>query len=69
MIDVIALRQSFERREIEQIRWIDGADNPADAMTKSSPNQALTKFIDDALSIRKDSSVDRPSPCDGSTYV
>ena len=61
MIDVMALRQSYERREIEEIRWINGADNPADAMTKSSPNQALTRFIDNnELSIRIDGSVDRP---------
>ncbi|KHJ30413.1 hypothetical protein EV44_g3740 [Erysiphe necator] len=70
MIDVMALRQSYERREIEEIRWIDGADNPADAMTETLPNQALTKFIDkNTLSIRIDGSVDRPSPNDGSTYV
>jgi hypothetical protein len=29
MIDIIALRQSYERREITEIRWIDGKDNPA----------------------------------------
>lgn len=70
MIDVMALRQSYERREIEEIRWINGVDNPADAMTKSSPNQALTRFIDNnTLSIRMDGSVDRPSPSNGSTYV
>jgi hypothetical protein len=45
MIDIIALRQSYERREITEIRWIDGKDNPADAMTKSTPNKALEKFI------------------------
>lgn len=45
MIDVMALRQSYERREITEVRWIDGRDNPADSMTKKNPSQALTKLI------------------------
>jgi hypothetical protein len=45
MIDIMALRQSYERRELMEIRWINGQDNPADAMTKSNPNRALEKFI------------------------
>ncbi|KAF7572902.1 hypothetical protein PtrM4_078070 [Pyrenophora tritici-repentis] len=28
MIDIMALRQSYERREITEIRWINGEDNP-----------------------------------------
>ncbi|KHJ32825.1 hypothetical protein EV44_g3648 [Erysiphe necator] len=68
MIDVMSLRQSYERREIEEFRWINGADNPADAMNKSSPNKALTNSIDsNTLSIRIDGSVDRPSFSDEST--
>lgn len=46
MIDIMALRQSYERRELAEIRWIKGQDNPADAMTKSNPNKALEKFLD-----------------------
>jgi hypothetical protein len=46
MIDIMALRQSYERSEIAEIRWIDGKDNPADAMTKSAPNKALEEFLD-----------------------
>ncbi|KID81060.1 hypothetical protein MGU_11545 [Metarhizium guizhouense ARSEF 977] len=46
MIDIMALRQSYERREIYEIRWINGQDNPADAMTKVSPNHTLETFID-----------------------
>ena len=34
MINIVALRQSYERREITEIRWINGEDNPADAFTK-----------------------------------
>jgi hypothetical protein len=45
MIDIMALRQSYERRELMEIRWINGQDNPADAMTKPNLNKALEKFI------------------------
>lgn len=40
MIDIMALRQSYEHRELYEIRWINGLDKPADAMTKSNPNKA-----------------------------
>ena len=46
MIDIMALHQSYERRESTEIRWINRKDNPADAMTKPAPNKALEKFID-----------------------
>jgi hypothetical protein len=46
MIDVMALRQSYERREIAEVRWINGNDNPADAMTKANPNKALERLVD-----------------------
>jgi hypothetical protein len=60
MIDIMALRQSYERREIMEIRWIDGKDNPADAMTKSTPNKALEKFINsNQLNIRVEGWVQR----------
>ncbi|APA06573.1 hypothetical protein sscle_02g013430 [Sclerotinia sclerotiorum 1980 UF-70] len=45
MIDIMALRQSYERREIVEVIWIDGPTNPADAMTKGKPCQALTDLI------------------------
>ena len=41
MIDIITLRQSYERRELTEVRWINGQDNPADAMTKATPNKML----------------------------
>src|SRR5271170_2212572 len=60
MIDIMALRQSYERREITEIRWIDGKDNPADAMTKSAANKALEKFIDsNQLQVRMEGWVER----------
>jgi hypothetical protein len=62
MIDIMALRQSYERREIAEIRWIDGKDNPADALTKATPNRALKRFIDsNMLLIRVEGSVQRPA--------
>ena len=61
MIDIMALRESYERREITEVRWIHGEDNPADAMTKASGNKALEHFINDnKLSIRIQGFVDRP---------
>ena len=60
MIDIMALRQSYERRELFEIRWIHGQDNPADAMTKADPNKALEIFIDtNALRIRVEGWVKR----------
>jgi hypothetical protein len=45
MIDIIGLRQSYERQEINKIRWINGEDNPANAMTKDKPCLALKQLI------------------------
>ncbi|KAK1992517.1 hypothetical protein LX36DRAFT_662322, partial [Colletotrichum falcatum] len=47
IIDIMAIRQSYERREIHEIRWIHGSDNPADSFTKSSPNSALEALVSD----------------------
>lgn len=46
MIDIMALREAYERGELTEIRWINGRDNPADSMTKASSNQALQALID-----------------------
>ena len=46
MIDVMSLRQSYERREITEVRWIKGENNPADSMTKTKPCSALKTLID-----------------------
>jgi hypothetical protein len=46
MIDIMALCQSYEQQEIAEIRWINRKDNPANAMTKSTPNKALKRFLD-----------------------
>ena len=41
MIDIIGLRQSYERREINEIRWINSNNNPTDVITKDKPCLAL----------------------------
>jgi hypothetical protein len=46
MIDLMCLRQSYERREITKIRWIDEDTNSLDAMIKINSCQTLTKLID-----------------------
>ena len=46
MIDVMCLRQAYERREIAEVKWIKGDTNPADAMTKSKPSNALKNLIE-----------------------
>jgi hypothetical protein len=46
IIDMMCLRQSYERKEIVKIRWINEDSNSADAMTKSKFCNALIEFID-----------------------
>jgi hypothetical protein len=46
MIDLMCLRQFYEKREIAEIRWIDENINSADAMIKSKFCNALIKLID-----------------------
>jgi hypothetical protein len=60
MVDIMCLRQSYERREITEVIWIDGDSNPADAMTKSRPCQALRDLIDtNRISLRATGWVER----------
>jgi hypothetical protein len=46
MIDLICLRQFYERRKIKKIRWIDEDTISIDAMTKINSCQTFTKLID-----------------------
>jgi hypothetical protein len=46
IIDLMCLKQSYERRKIAEIKWIDENINFADAMTKSKFCDALIKLID-----------------------
>ncbi|EAQ83592.1 hypothetical protein CHGG_09996 [Chaetomium globosum CBS 148.51] len=42
----ISLLTSYERRELQEVRWINGEDNLADSFTKTTPNRALERFVD-----------------------
>jgi hypothetical protein len=46
MIDVMCLRQAYERRDIAEVRWIKGTTNPADSMTKEKASNALKQLVD-----------------------
>ncbi|KAI0998094.1 hypothetical protein K3495_g10097 [Podosphaera aphanis] len=60
MIDIMAIRESYERRELTEIRWINGKDNPADAMTKEKPTTALQQLVEtNKLKFRLQGWVDR----------
>ena len=45
MVDLMCLRQAYERREITEVKWISGGNNPADAITKAKPCRALKTLI------------------------
>jgi hypothetical protein len=47
MVDILSLRQVYERREIAEIKWIEGSNNPADAMTKGSKACGALKALID----------------------
>ena len=46
MIDIMCLRQAYERREVAEVKWIKGKSNPANAITKSKASNALKTLID-----------------------
>jgi hypothetical protein len=46
MIDVMTLRQFYERREITEIKWVHEINNFVDFMTKSKFSSALRTMID-----------------------
>ena len=45
IIDIICLRQAYERREVAEVKWIKGKSNPANAITKSKASNALKTLI------------------------
>jgi hypothetical protein len=47
MIDIISIRQDYERRLISDLIWIPGKDNPADGMTKRGKCQSLEILVKD----------------------
>jgi hypothetical protein len=42
IINIMCLRQAYKRREITEVKWIDGNTNPTDVMMKGKPCLALT---------------------------
>ncbi len=46
MIDVMILRQFYERREITEMIWIHDINNSVDSMIKTKPFSALKTMID-----------------------
>jgi uncharacterized protein (UPF0305 family) len=56
MIDVMALRQSYERREIIEVKWIDESNNLVDSMIKTNfKSFSALKQVIDINRIRLDS--------------
>ena len=45
LIDLSLLREAYELREITEVLWIPGKQNPADGMTKQGPCHALLQLI------------------------
>jgi hypothetical protein len=46
IIDLIYLRESYERKEIAEIKWINSNNNPANTITKSKTCFILQDLID-----------------------
>jgi hypothetical protein len=60
IIDVMFLRQSYERRKITEIRWIHNQDNPANALTKAAANRAMERLVSfNKLNVRMEGYVEK----------
>jgi hypothetical protein len=46
MVDLMCLRESYEQKEIAEIKWIDSNSNLANAITKSKACFVLRDLID-----------------------
>ena len=46
MIDIMALREAYEREDLQDIRWIEGRDNPIDSIIKTCLNTVIESLID-----------------------
>jgi hypothetical protein len=46
IINIIAIRQTYEKKKLFEIRYINKQDNPIDTITKLLPNKILEKFVD-----------------------
>jgi hypothetical protein len=45
IINIMAIRQAYEKKELFEICYIDRQDNPIDTITKLLPNKVLEKFV------------------------
>jgi hypothetical protein len=53
IINIIAIRQAYEKKELFEICYINKQDNPADTITKLLLNKVLKKFVNtNKLTIR-----------------
>ena len=60
IINIILLRESYEKREISEIRRINSRDNPGDVLTKRLLNQVLKKLVlTNRLVVRVEVFIDR----------
>jgi hypothetical protein len=46
IINIITIKQAYEKKELFEICYINKQDNPADTITKLLFNKTLEKFID-----------------------
>jgi hypothetical protein len=61
IIDIIALRQSYKRRKIAEVRWIHNKNNPANALTKANANSSLKQLVNtNKLTVRMKEYIKRP---------
>jgi hypothetical protein len=68
MINIMAIRQAYERQEMRNIRWINNRDNPADAITKKTFNHAFEELINtNRLVLRLQGWVKRDNKTDGNS--
>jgi hypothetical protein len=45
IINIIVIRQAYEKKELFKICYINKRDNPTNTITKLSPNKTLEKFV------------------------
>ena len=45
MVNLIYLHQAYKQHKIIKVKWINSRNNPADAITKARPYQALKTLI------------------------
>jgi len=63
LIDLSMLRESYEKREIADVFWIGGDENPADGLTKKTPCKALEDLmITNKLNITPSAWIERKPP-------